>query len=186
MNGHDASTCKICQEQKERRKHIEVHTILTPDVIEYIRHIIREEIADAVLLFVGPSSKLRLLQRRFLDKDIIFTGAISEREIAGYLNCLDVAVLPHEKSLFQDLAFHIKLIEYTASKKIVVSTPLEEVKRLDFPNIIMADLREDYWLTALNKAKTMKWNSNWDSLVERYDWSNIVKEFSKAIESSLR
>jgi hypothetical protein len=119
-----------------------------------------------------------------MGEDIIFTGNI-EDEISNYFNCLDIGVLPHKKNLFQDLAFHIKLIEYTAARKIVVSTPLEEVKRLNFPNVLTANLNVNDWVEALKVAKEMKWQEEWDKMVEPYKWSNITKEFCKIIEGEL-
>jgi hypothetical protein len=71
------------------------------------------------------------------------------------------------------MAFHLKLIEYTASRKPVVSTPIEASMKLGFPNILFADETEAAWAAALLKAKELDWQDGWDSLVDAYDWMAI-------------
>jgi|GEM_PF-748859 len=137
---------------------------------------LKKELPNLCLFIVGACPKLKLLKRKFLKEEIIFTGTIEE-DISNYFNLLDIGLLPHEKNLFQDLAFHIKLIEYTAARKMVVATPLEEIKRLNFPNILLADLEIKLWVEAIKKAKNMKWQKHWDSLVDNYDWSIISQKF---------
>lgn len=140
---------------------------------------VKKDIANAALMLVGPSPFLEMLRKRYAADDIIITGPTW----GDIINNFEVGVLPHEKNLFQDLAFHIKLIEYTAARKIVVSTPLNEVKRLNFPNVIQADLNVDTWVAAFKKAKNMKWQSEWDRLVESYDWSIICSRLNNVIEA---
>jgi len=141
---------------------------------------IKKEIPNATLLLVGPSPHLKLLRKEFSSEDIIITGAI-EGEISRYFRCLDIGVLPHKKNLFQDLAFHIKLIEYSAARKIVVSTDLEETRHLNLPNIVLADLTIKDWVEAIRRAREMRWSSEWDKLIDPYDWSNIINKFSEII-----
>lgn len=142
---------------------------------------IKKEITDATLLLVGASPRLRELRMRFSGEDIVLTGVVEE-DIRNYFHCLNIAVLPHEKNLYQDLAFHIKLIEYTAARKFVVSTPLEAIKHLNFPNVLTVDLKVSDWVDAIKKAKSMKWSHEWDRLIEPYDWDNIISQLCNIIE----
>ena len=143
---------------------------------------IKKDINNVALFFVGASPDLKKLRNKFSEENIIFTGTI-EGEIADYFNCIDIGILPHIKNLYQDLAFHIKLIEYTSARKIVVSTPLEGVKNINFPNILLADLNLSEWVQAIKNAKEMKWSNEWDRMVEPFDWKNIFNTYFGIIES---
>ena len=137
---------------------------------------------DAVLFLVGPGKDFVYYSKKIKDPDIIFTGAVSFKDIHPCFAAMDIAVLPNEKSYFQDLAFHIKLIEYTAAKKITVSANLREAVRINFPNIIIVPHEVDKWIEAVEKARSMKWQESWDYLVDEYDWSKICTELSNSIE----
>ena len=66
---------------------------------------------------------------------------------------------------------------------MVISSPLEEVKRLGFPNILIADLSTDEWLEAMDKIRQVQWKPEWDKLIEPYDWNNILDKLCNIIES---
>lgn len=151
------------------------------------------EMRDAVLLLIGPGKEIEFYQPRIKDKAIIFMGAVPPEDIERYFCLLDVSILPKVKNEWQDMAFHIKIIEYTAARKIIVSTPLTEIKRLNFPNIIFpacyscaadrASQNEEEWVNALKTARKMQWQREWDKLVEKYDWEEICGQLGKIIEA---
>jgi glycosyltransferase involved in cell wall biosynthesis len=135
---------------------------------------------DIALLIVGEG--LGLQRIRIEHPDIIFTGEVPSSEVGAYFSLLDIGLLPSVKNLFQDVAFHIKLIEYTAAGKMVISSPLEEVKRLGFPNILIAELSLDKWNAAFDSALKTRWKSEWNQLVKGYDWQDIAARFQPFIE----
>lgn len=143
---------------------------------------IKKNIHNAALLIVGPCPSV--FRKGYLAEDTIFTGGINSDEVYPYFSLIDVGVMPSVKSMFQDLAFHIKVIEYSAARKFVVSIPLEEMKLLGFPNIIFASGKKDAWIEAIKRAKDMKWNEQWDSLVEGYDWEKIGRRLKDIIEEA--
>lgn len=144
--------------------------------------LIKKEIPEAVLLWIGLSPDLEELIQKYASEDIIFTGGISE-DIEPYINVFDVGILPHRESPFQDRAFHLKVIEYTASRKFVISNRLKETQRLGFPNIIFAPEEVEEWRKAILEAREMKWNLEWDRLVESYDWRNVVDKFVQVADN---
>jgi len=143
---------------------------------------VKQRHKTAALLVVGSGPKVESYKRTVKDRDIIFTGGVPPSEISKYFFCIDVAVLPSKKNFFQDAAFHIKLIEYTAAQKMVISTPLEEVVRLGFPNIVLADLDMQVWLDALEKIRSQEWDKGWNELVKDYDWGVVTRKFTELIE----
>ncbi|MBN2406071.1 MAG: glycosyltransferase [Elusimicrobia bacterium] len=146
-------------------------------VVESFRNI-KTMIPEAVLLWIGLSPNFEELKRKYEAADIIFTGGILGN-IESYFNVFDIGLMCHRVSPMQDKAFHLKIIEYTAAHKIIVSNKLKETRRLNFPNIIFTDENAKGWTEALLKAKGMRWDPLWNRMVEPYDWKNIVNKFVK-------
>jgi len=140
---------------------------------------VKKNIKQASLLIAGYCPDY--IRRRYASEDVVFTGAVNTDEIDAYFSAIDLGVMPSKKSRFQDLAFHLKAIEFTAARKFIVSTPREEMKLLNFPNVIFADEEENAWAAAIVKARQMRWDDRWDSLVNDYDWHKISQKFADII-----
>lgn len=138
---------------------------------------VKKYMPDAILLWVGLSPQIRRLKKLYESDDVLFTGGVDAEEVEAYFKVLDVGILPHRKSLFRDLAFHIKLIEYSAARKFVVSIPLEEVKTINFPNVLFSPENPAELAAAIKKTRQMQWQKEWDVLVEDYDWAKICQKF---------
>jgi len=137
---------------------------------------------DLALMIVGSGPDIAHYKRIAQDRDIIFTGGVLPDKIVEFFVISDLGVLPSRKNLFQDLAFHIKLVEYTASRKMVISSDLEEVRRLGFPNILISELNIKKWLTHLRLARSMTWDAHWDNLADEYSWEKIAQRYTEVIE----
>lgn len=154
--------------------------------VEFMVRVFREvkkSVPEGVLWMVGSSPFLKDFQKRWAQKDIIFTGPVDVADIESYFLACDIGVLPNQKSLFQDLAFHIKLIEYAAAQKIVVASDLEEIKKTRLPHVLVEPLRLDDWVRSLLRAKDMAWQEAWNEDVRSFDWKNIALTFKKIIET---
>ncbi len=149
-------------------------------LVEVYREV-KKEIPQAALFLVGGSSQFDGLRKKFHDKDIIFAGNIDSGEIEKYFLACDVGVLPHKKSEFQDLAFHIKLIEFSVARKFVVASHMEEVKRLSLPNVLIASLDKKAWVDALLNLRASLWDPLWDKIVEDYDWRKIAERLKEIV-----
>ena len=131
----------------------------------------RASLPDAVLLIIGPARYWQSLLDANRSNGIVATGGVAPDEIAAYFNALDVGVLAQGITTGTDFAFQIKVVEYSACRKIVVSTPLETWKRLAWPNVLLADANPSAWADAFVQARNMTWQPAWDRFVEPYDWS---------------
>jgi glycosyltransferase involved in cell wall biosynthesis len=142
---------------------------------------LKKTMTDALLFVVGPGSEVDALKNEINYEDIIFTGPISPNQIPAYFKTIDIGVLPFLKIPFTDKALPIKILEYTASKKIVISTPLDEVISLNFPNIYFANQNVKEWIKAIEKARSSTWNEWNTANLEYYDWKNIVNRLDSLI-----
>jgi len=141
----------------------------------------RDRLPDSALLIVGPAQHWRGLLDANRSNGIIATSGVSPAEVATYFNALDVGVLAQGITTGTDFAFQIKVVEYSACRKIVVSTPLETWKRLAWPNVLLAEANAIAWADALVRARAMRWQSYWDRFVEPYDWSILANRIADAL-----
>jgi glycosyltransferase involved in cell wall biosynthesis len=139
---------------------------------------LREEMRDACLFVVGPVDCWRDTIANFGLKDAIFTGRISPLEIPAYFHAIDIGILAQYKSPGTDFAFQIKMVEYTACRKFVVSTPLLVWQRLNWPNVILANQTVEDWVRAIITARDLRWQPDWDNIVEPYDWKALSQRLA--------
>jgi len=138
--------------------------------------VFKKEVPGSSLLIVGPGSEVENLAPLYgNDPDIVFTGPKTPEKMPIYFSAVDIGVLPFDSNRFTNSAIPIKIIEYSAAKKSVVSTPLEGIKSLDFSNIILIEQEIEPWIKALKKAMQTTWKDEWDKFIVDYDWSRIVK-----------
>jgi len=143
------------------------------DLVVNAFDLLKREMPEAVLMIVGPAgSWSRLMSQK--RENVIFTGPVPTREIAAYFRALDAGVLAQEDSSGTRYAFQLKIVEYTACRQHVISTPLLACQRLGWPNIHFIERRPEAWAEAVMKLKTAPWKQEWDALVEPYDWRRLA------------
>jgi glycosyltransferase involved in cell wall biosynthesis len=105
---------------------------------------LRTTIEDISLTLVGDGPVLaearQYVREHRLDRWVHFRGVITDRrtlfeEINAHEVCLNIS----EKNRFRDAASPLKVFEYSSLGKKVVSSELEEVKRLPFENLFFFD-----------------------------------------------
>jgi glycosyltransferase involved in cell wall biosynthesis len=142
---------------------------------------VRDRLPDAALLIIGPAHYWQSLIDANCTHGVISTGSIPPSEIAAYFNALDVGVLAQGLTPGTNFAFQIKVVEYSACRKVVVSTPLETWKRLHWPNVVLAEPNPAAWADAFVQARSVAWQSDWDRFVEPYDWSILAARIADAL-----
>jgi glycosyltransferase involved in cell wall biosynthesis len=142
-------------------------------------------------LLVGGGRKLDYLQARIADlglTNIKLTGAMPYREAMNHVEAMDVCLLPFTRGAVSDGSCPLKLFEYAALRKPVVSTSTLEVKRIgagwvrfadDAPAFVDAiESFLDDRRAAERAAETGR------ALVERaYNWMNLAKLFEDFLVS---
>ncbi len=150
---------------------------------------IRKEIPDVKLVLVGDGVQIplgmRIVKDLYLEKNVIFLGQVNNREeLFEIINSCEVCLNLSEKNHRQDSASSVKVFEYSALGKPLISTRLKEVELLKFPNIIFyKDKKDNYDLI---RAIRESFNKKVDlikmkSMVRRYTWENIAKEFEEVL-----
>jgi glycosyltransferase involved in cell wall biosynthesis len=93
------------------------------------------------LLLVGDEGELgRAMRRRAAELGLptVVTGPVPPSEVADYFAASDVGLYPGDQTAYFDAASPLKVLEYTAARKPVVATDLEELRNWAFPNVRLA------------------------------------------------
>jgi glycosyltransferase involved in cell wall biosynthesis len=139
---------------------------------------IKKKIPDLKFLIVGNSYLLPEMERKakkYVD-DIIFTGWIDYNEIQDYFAASDIGTYPVDKNIYFDSACPIKILEYTAARKPVVSTNLRELHNLNFPNVVFCNPNPADFSEKIIKALNTKFD--FPDLKE-YDWDVLTEKLEK-------
>lgn len=152
-------------------------------VVDVFRRV-RQRITNAALLIVGPAEYWRTLLESSCSDGVLWTGPVPPAEVRKYFNLLDVGVLAQEKNPGTEFAFQLKIVEYSACHKFVVSTPLRTWELLRWPNVLLTELKVDAWVEAIITAQRSRWNPAWDCWVEAYDWNALADQMSAVMLDS--
>lgn len=154
---------------------------------------LRTTIPDISLTLIGDGPEIpdakHYVEENHLGDLVAFKGQIGDRrhlfdEVNRHEVCLNIS----EKNRFRDSASPMKVFEYSALAKKIVSSELNEVKRLPFDNIYF--FGNDMWDESLKKAIQEACYSEIDatvvrSQVARYAWTALLGEAEKVFDSKL-
>lgn len=139
-------------------------------------------------VFVGPINtdnlKLKNLQSM---KNVYFVGTKKHRDIPAYINQFDVCLIPFKIQDLTQSSQPIKLFEYFALGKPVISSRLSEIEKFeefvhitnenDFSEKIKNALCEDSFELSMKRKKIAK-QYDWDGIVEIIDY-NLISLMNK-------
>lgn len=119
-------------------------------------------------------------------KNVKFIGKIPKDKIYRYYKTIDLGVLPFDKNELTDAALPLKILEYTAAKKIILATDLEELKRLKFSNLYLLEQNEEKWAKKMKKLLDKKWNNNWNEEIKKFSWDFLANKLINEIKKVIR
>jgi teichuronic acid biosynthesis glycosyltransferase TuaH len=142
--------------------------------IEFIIEVFKE-ISDSniKLLLIGPGKIVDELIPEDIP-NIIKTGGVKPDEIPEFLSIMDIGIVPVKKCGFTDNSFRIKMIEYGAARLPVISTPIEEMMKHNLDYVYFSENKND-WIDFILKFSKNDWKKEWDLIVEKYTWKNILR-----------
>lgn len=133
-----------------------------------------------------PKTKLIICGGKLnIKKDFLINpGLVPFKELVNFIQLSDICIVP----IFSGSGTRIKILEYLASKKPVISTS-KGIEGLDLKNgkeILIANSLEEFYekacflLNYKKEAKRIAYNGF--KKVQKYGWKKIVKKFEKLIE----
>jgi len=143
------------------------------------------------LLIVGEEGRLyenqRLAKKFGVSNKVIFAGTVPYSEVPKYMSSMDVCLIPFNTSKISENALPLKLFEYMACEKPVISTKLKGIEKAvnnhaiyvlnysQLKNAIVMLMKNEELRINLEKRGR-------EFVVKYYDWSTILKNLGKIIE----
>jgi len=158
-----------------------------PEVISAVNQL-RGKYKNIKLILIGRgvqvSGAKKLVKKWHLEQNVKFLGWLNHREIPEIVSRCQVALLTQEKNKVTDSAFPIKIIEYLALDKKIVSSNLNEIRKLKCPNIFI--YKEENRVNSLIKCIELAFSSNFESginkeIAKKYSWDKICNKLQKII-----
>ncbi len=140
---------------------------------------------DYEIVLIGPDydgSK----NKYFLSKysNIACLGSKAYQDLPKYAHQFDIAIIPFLVNKITSSTSPIKLFEYMALKKPIVTTDLHECQK--YEGVIISHTYEEF-VKNVDYALTLKNNQDYlsilDSEVRKNTWTNRVKQISSLIEA---
>jgi len=157
---------------------------------------IKDKHPDFKLLIVGKGDLypelLRITEKHSLQDHLILPGRQPYEKIPEFIGASDICLLPaHNNKVMQDIV-PIKMYEYMACGKPVISTKLPGIiKEFGYDNGVEyvdhpGEVIDKAIRLSENKKKLIDHGSRARKFVEKYTWDNITDEFENILEEVVK
>ena len=141
------------------------------------------------LLIVGKEGRFneyqQLAQKLGVSDKVIFTGMIPYNEIPKYISAMDVCLIPFKQNSIANNALPIKLFEYMACEKPVISTHIAPVKSKVGDDIYYASNSKEYAdkinLLYQNDDLIAMKGKNGRKIAENHNWEELTFKLEKLL-----
>jgi glycosyltransferase involved in cell wall biosynthesis len=161
---------------------------LDPDLLLQTFQQLQSKVPDSRLLIVGGVEEFGQHKSSVEENpNILHTGVIPAREAAPYFQAVDIGVLPFHHCSATEKILPLKILEFGAAQKKVLSTPLQELITLQLPHVSLLEADPAQWAEALVQAaiSPAPWQPEWDAVIGAYDWPVILQELEILLEEGL-
>ncbi len=134
---------------------------------------------DATIVLVGPNALTQEAVDSLVDSGVRLLGPRSPDDLIGYLQHADALLVPHIVDAFTDSLDPIKLYEYQAVGRPVVSTPVAGFRDADDDRIVIADAAA--FARAVRSAVTASTPFPDGADREVADWSDRVEAMREVL-----
>ncbi len=149
-----------------------------------------KNLENVKLLIVGEEGMLKknreMVRRYGVEDKVIFTGTISYTKVPQYISAMDVCLIPFKHNAISQNAVPLKLFEYMACERPVISTRLKGVMEVVGGMILYADTVDEYITQIRNLlenpdlADELKKNGK-KFIEKKYNWKKITKKLEKVL-----
>ncbi len=145
---------------------------------------------DIKMLVVGREGRFKenvdLARQCGVSDRVIFTGMVPYSQVPEYISAMDVCLIPFKRDAVSENALPLKLFEYMACKRPIISTHLPGVMNAVDNGVIYADNAKDYEsrIHELYDDERLRHDMGCSGrrLVESsYDWTGIVGKLENVL-----
>ena len=143
---------------------------------------------DKTLLLVGPINNTEYKEIG-LDQlpNVVFTGSKDITELPQYLQFMDCVLLPYALNKLTQSIYPLKINEYLAAGKPVISTKFSK-DILQFENTIYLSDSDEHYIDLINKAiaeNSEEKTRERIAVARTNTWTDRVEQFWKMVESHM-
>lgn len=147
---------------------------------------------DIRMLVVGKEGRFQenveLAQRCGVMDRVTFTGMVPYSQVPKYISAMDVCLIPFKVNAISENALPLKLFEYMACEKPVISTALAGVKAVAGDNVLYAAAEGEYKeeikkLQGDNNLRRTLEKKGENFVGERYGWEKILEKLGMSLET---
>ena len=149
-----------------------------------------ERMPEHSFVLVGPTQHAgaigALLTRLESLPNVFRLGEKTVGELPGYMQHLDVGLLPYRMTAYTNNIFPLKLTEYLAAGLPVVSAPIRTVRDYE-PTVSLAENHEQ-WVEAIKetlRTETGGKKGSRQALARQHDWDKLTAEIWSLITDGL-
>ncbi|MCM1567463.1 MAG: glycosyltransferase [Dehalobacter sp.] len=145
---------------------------------------------DIRMVIIGKEGRFQenvdLAKKYGIDDRIVFTGMIPYSQVPKYISAMDVCLMPFKKGAISENAVPLKMFEYMACEKPIISTRLSAVEKIVGDKILYASAREDYVKLISQLYENSKIGNNLGIqgrkfVEEQFDWGKLSERMEKVL-----
>lgn len=148
---------------------------------------------DIRLLIVGEEGLLKenikLAESCGVAEKVLFTGTVPYASVPEYISAMDCCLIPFNQSNISQNSVPLKLFEYMACEKPVLSTRLPGVKEAAGDRVLYADTTEEYREQIMGLVssddRSEHLESNRKFVVKNYDWHSISQHLERVLDEAV-
>lgn len=138
---------------------------------------------------IGYDETTKLAQKFGISRNVVFTGTVPYSHVPYYISCMDVGIIPFKLNEVSQNSLPLKLFEYMACEKPVISTNIKCITDNFNDLVLIASSSENYIdrireLYLNEKLKESLGIRGRTKVVNNFDWSEIVLKLDKLINES--
>lgn len=128
---------------------------------------------------IGYDDTVQMAKKHNILKDVIFTGTVPYSQVPRYISCMDVGVIPFKRDDVSQNSLPLKLFEYMACEKPVISTNVKGITENFGDSVLYASNYEDYLerIRELLRDPDLKISlgiKGRNMVLNDFDWSKIT------------
>jgi glycosyltransferase involved in cell wall biosynthesis len=160
--------------------------------LEPVFQALRDLDEEMKMLIVGKEGQFNenvdLVKKCGVADRVFFTGMVPYSCVPKYISAMDICLIPFKINAISKNALPLKLFEYMACSKPVISSKIPSVKNIAGDRVMYALTSEEYKEKILelyrNKELRLKMGKEGRKLVEEnYDWRRIVEKLEGVLLS---